>query len=57
MNPNYPTLCVLGAIAASATFARVATEAKPTATDWIALASLVLLLGQLALAFAGRASL
>lgn len=57
MNPDYQTLCALGAIAASATFVRVSTEAEPRVIDWIALASLALLLGQLALAFAGRAPL
>lgn len=57
MNPDYQTLCVLGAIAASATFVRVSTEAKPRVIDWIALASLALLLGQLALALSRRPSL
>ena len=57
MNPEYQTLCVLGALAASATFVRVSTEAEPRVIDWIALASLALLVGQLALASAGRPSL
>jgi hypothetical protein len=43
MNFYVRTLCVLGAIAAPATFVRVSTEAEPRLIDRIAIASLALL--------------
>jgi hypothetical protein len=46
MNPEYQMLYVLGAIAASTAFARVAAQSRTGPLDWVALGSLALLLAE-----------